>query len=110
LTFDLEETSMRNRQSTQSSLAIWLPAFLGGLLLGGLAGAVGMWLLAPRAGQKTRSQLQKQSTKLFEQAAESMDDIVTEAGDKAGQFAESVQDGASDLQHRAQGLFGRGGQ
>jgi gas vesicle protein len=96
---------MGNRHSTESSLAGWLPAFLGGLLLGGLAGAVAALLLAPRSGEKTRSQIQKHSAKMFEQAAESMEDVVAEAGDKAGQFTDGVQKGVGDLQKSAQSLF-----
>lgn len=89
--------------------SVWLPAFLGGFLLGGLAGAVAALMLAPRSGEKTRSQIQKQSAKMFEQAADSMEEIVAEAGDKAGQFTDGVQKGVGDLQKSAQNLFVKGG-
>lgn len=99
---------MSDRRSTGSSLFLWLPALLAGLVFGALAGATAMWLLAPRSGEKTRSQIQKQGAKMRHQAAESMDDVVTEAADKAHEFTEKVQDGVGDLQQQARGLFGKG--
>ena len=81
---------------------------LVGLLLGSLVGAAAMLLLAPRSGKQTRSKIEKQGAKLRHQAAESMDDMVTEAGDKAHQFTESVQKGVGDLQQHAQDMLGDG--
>jgi len=96
---------MNGKRSKGNSWANRLPAFVAGLLLGGLAGAAAMLLLAPRSGEKTRSEIQKQGEKLRHQAAESMDDVVTGAGDKAHQFTDSVQDEVDDLHQRAQELF-----
>ena len=96
---------MKNRQSNGGSRVKQLLVLLVGLLLGALAGAVAMLLLAPRSGEKTRSQIQKQGAKLQHQAAEGMDDAVTEAGDKAHQFTDSVQSGIGDLQHHAKELL-----
>ena len=96
---------MKARQSDNGFGINRLPALLAGLLLGALAGAVAMLLLAPRSGEKTRSQIQKQGAKLQHQAAEGMDDAVTEAGDKAHQFTDSVQSGIGDLQHHAKKLI-----
>ena len=97
---------MNGQHSTGSSSASRLPAFSAGLLLGGLAGAGAMLLLAPRSGEKTRSKIQKQGAKLRDQAAESMDEMVTEAGDRAHQFTDGVQTGVGELQHKAQDMFG----
>jgi len=96
---------MKNRHSNGGSRVNQLLVFLAGLLIGALAGAVAMLLLAPRSGEKTRSQIQKQGAKLRHQAAESMDDAVTEAGNKAHQFTDSVQSGVEDLQQHAQELL-----
>ena len=96
---------MKNRHSDGGSRVKQLLVLLAGLLLGALAGAVATLLLAPRSGEKTRSQIQKQGAKLRHQAAESMDDAVTEAGDKAHQFTGSVQSGVGELQHHAKELL-----
>ena len=96
---------MKNRHSDGGSRVKQLLVLLAGLLLGALAGAVVMLLLAPRSGEKTRSQIQKQGAKMQHQAAEGMDDAVTEAGDKAHQFTDSVQNGVGELQHQAKKLI-----
>ncbi len=41
-----------------------------------------------------------------DEAVERMEDVVTEAGDKAHQFTDSVQKGASELQQHAQDMLG----
>jgi len=97
---------MNGQHSAGSSSANRLPAFSAGLLLGGLAGAGAMLLLAPRAGKQTRSRIQKQGAKLRHQAAESMEEVVTEAGDKAHQFTDTVHKGVGELQQHAQDLLG----
>ena len=63
---------MNGQHREGSSSANRLPAFLAGLLLGGLAGWRGgrCCLLAPRTGKQTRSKIQKQGAKLREQAAD----------------------------------------
>jgi gas vesicle protein len=81
-------------------------SFLAGLLLGGLAGTVAMLLLAPRGGEETRSQIKKQGAKLRHQADESIEEFVTEAGDKAHQFTNGVHQGVSELQQHTQDILG----
>ena len=96
---------MKNRHSDGGSRVNQLLVLLAGLLLGALAGAVAMLLLAPRSGEKTRSQIQKQGAKLQHQAAEGMDDAVAEAGDKAHQITHDVRKQAEKLEHRGQAMF-----
>ena len=57
-----------------------------GLLIGGLAGALAMLLLAPQSGKKTRAKLQRQSHKLREQTAETVEGAVAQARVKARQI------------------------
>jgi gas vesicle protein len=59
-----------------------------GLLIGGLAGAVSMWLLAPQSGKRTRARLMRQGQELREHATETMDDAVTSAKAKAHQITQ----------------------
>lgn len=98
---------MHKKRNNNGPMSKWL-AFVAGLLLGALGGATAMLLLAPRSGKKTRSQIQKQGAKAFEQASDSMDGVMTEAGDKAHEFADSVQEEVGDLQKQAKGLFSKG--
>ena len=107
---------MKGQCSEDSSSANRRPGFLAGLLLGGLAGlalgalagAAAMLLLAPRSGKQTRSQIQKRGAKLRHQAVDSVEEAVTEAGDKVQQFTDSVQKGVGDLQQHAQDMLGEG--
>ena len=105
---------MNGHYSEGGSSASRLPGLLaglgfggvGGLVVGGVGGAAAGVLLAARAGKQTRSQIQKQGSKLRHQAVESMEDVVTEAGDKAHQFADSVNKGVGELQQQAQDMLG----
>lgn len=97
---------MNSKWHDASPSVRWMPAFLVGLLFGGLAGAAAMLLLAPRAGKKTRVKILKQGAKLRHQAMDGMDEMVTEAGDKTHEFAESVNEGFGDLQQQAQDALG----
>jgi gas vesicle protein len=47
---------------------------LGGLLIGALAGAVAMLLLAPQSGKDTRTQIQKKGIELRDRTTEMMED------------------------------------
>lgn len=96
---------MSSKHRKGSSNMSRLPAFLAGLLVGGLVGAAAMFLLAPRAGEKTRSQILKQGKKLRHQAAQSTEAMMTEAGDNAHHFTDSVHKEAVEFQQHAQELL-----
>jgi gas vesicle protein len=79
-----------------------------GLLIGGLAGAVAMLLLAPQSGNRTRAKLNRQSHELREQAAdavEAVEDAVAQARDKAHQVTHDVRKQAEDLEQRGQAML-----
>jgi gas vesicle protein len=99
---------MKNRSGRGYARANQSLAFLVGLLIGGLTGAAVMLLWAPRSGEKTRSQLQKQGEKLRRHAVEGVEEAVTEAGDKANEFTEGVRHEVSELQKNAQDLIRMG--
>jgi hypothetical protein len=48
---------------------------LAGALIGSLAGATAMLLLAPQSGKRTRAKLQRQSHELREQTAETLESV-----------------------------------
>jgi gas vesicle protein len=78
---------------------------LAGLLIGGLAGAVALLLLAPQSGKKTRAKLQRQSHQLREQTAETMDDAMAQARGTARQITHDVRKQAGKLEQRGQAIL-----
>lgn len=79
--------------------------FLAGLLIGGLAGAGAMLLLAPRSGEKTRAKIQQKSLKLREQTGETVEDAVAQVRSKAHQTAAGLRKQADALQQRGQDML-----
>ncbi|MBN2001777.1 MAG: YtxH domain-containing protein [Anaerolineae bacterium] len=77
-------------------------SFLAGLLVGGLAGAAAMLLLAPQSGKKTRAKIQQKSIKLREQTTEAVEDALKQAGVKAHQITGDVHEQAEALEQRGQ--------
>lgn len=83
----------------------YLSGLLAALLIGSLAGAVAMLLLAPRSGKKTRAKLQRQGHDLREQAGETMEDAMEQARDKTEQITHDVRKQAGKLEQRGQKMF-----
>ena len=80
-------------------------SFLAGILVGGLAGATTMLLLAPQSGQKTRDQIQNKGIELRDQATESVEDVMTQVRRTAQQITGDVREKAEELQQRGQDMF-----
>jgi gas vesicle protein len=78
--------------------------FLGGMMVGGLTGAVTMLLVAPQSGKRTRAKIQQRSIELRDQATDTLDDVVAQTRDKARQIRRSVNDQAEAIRQRAQGM------
>ncbi len=55
--------------------------FLAGILIGGLAGAGTMLLLAPQSGKRTRAQIRHKGLELRDQATDTIQEAMTEARD-----------------------------
>ena len=66
--------------------------FLGGLLLGSVAGAGAMLLMAPQSGKKTRKQLQRKGQKMQKKTAKTVKHKAEQVQDKAHQVTTSIQD------------------
>jgi len=79
--------------------------FLAGLLLGGLAGASTMLLLAPQSGKRTRNQIQEKSIELRDQTVKTVEDTVAQVRTKANQITNNIHKQAEDLQQRGQELL-----
>ena len=75
--------------------------FVAGLLLGGLAGAATMLLLAPQSGEETRAQIQQKSRELRDQTNEAL----SQARTKAGELKETAQERAQELQQQGKDVL-----
>ena len=79
--------------------------FIAGLLMGGIAGALVMLLLAPQSGKKTRAEVQQKSSELREHTTEAVEDALKQAGVKASQIGVGVHEQAETLEQRGQDVI-----
>jgi len=79
--------------------------FFAGLLIGGLAGAVAMLLLAPQSGKRTRTQIQLKGMELRDQTTEAVEDAMVQARTKGRQIRADVREKADELQQRGQAVL-----
>lgn len=79
--------------------------FLAGVLIGGLAGAGVMLLLAPQSGKRTRAQIQLKSMELRDQTTEAVEDAMTQARGKARQIKADAREKAEELRQRGQAML-----
>jgi gas vesicle protein len=79
--------------------------FLAGLLLGSLAGAGAVLLLAPQSGRRTRAKLQQKSITLRDHTAETVEDAVDKARTKARHIKADVRKETKGLEHRGQEML-----
>jgi|SRR5687768_12749906 gas vesicle protein len=70
---------------------------LVGMLIGGLAGAVTMLLLAPQSGKATRRQIQEKSIELRNRTTELLDDTVVQVRSKANTVMVGLKDRGQEL-------------
>jgi gas vesicle protein len=77
---------------------------LAGMLIGGLAGAVTMLLLAPQSGAKTRLKIQEKSIELRDLATEMVDDTLAQLSVDGKKLAISGSQKAKELIHQGQEL------
>jgi gas vesicle protein len=77
---------------------------LTALLIGGLAGAVTMLLLAPQSGEKTRKQIEHKSIELRDQATDLVKDTISQGRSKASKLMTSGRKHFKALKHQGQEL------
>lgn len=76
--------------------------FLAGVLLGGLAGAGAMLLLAPQSGKKTRAIIERKGRKLGKKTAKTIEGSVDQVRAKAHEVVVNIQDQVDDLQQHGE--------
>jgi gas vesicle protein len=77
---------------------------LTGMLIGGLAGAVTMLLLAPQSGEKTRVLIQNKGIELRDYATEMLDDTLAQVRKDSKEFAKVGSQKAKELMQQGQEL------
>ena len=77
---------------------------LAGLLIGGLAGAVTMLLLAPQSGKRTRMQIRQKGFELRDQATGMMEDAMAQARLDGNKITRDGRRKAKELLHQGQDL------
>ena len=82
--------------------------FVAGMIIGGLAGAGAMLLMAPQSGQRTRVQIRRKSMELRDQAVDSMEDAVEQVRTTSQQITANVQKQGDKLQKQADKIQQRG--
>ena len=70
---------------------------LAGVLVGGLAGALTMLLLAPRSGKDTRMQMKEKGIELRDRTTELVEETVAQVRTKANQLAVDLKDRGQDI-------------
>jgi gas vesicle protein len=77
---------------------------LFGVLVGGLAGAVTMLLLAPQSGRDTRVQIQRTGVELRDRTNEMVKDAVSQVRSNANRITVGGREKAKELLHQGQEL------
>ena len=70
---------------------------LAGIVIGGLAGAVTMLLLAPRSGSDTRKQIKEKGIELRDRTSEIMEDTMTQVRTNTNKIAMGVKDHGQEM-------------
>lgn len=75
-----------------------------GMLVGGVAGALTMLLLAPQSGQETRIQIQKKGAELRDRTTEMVEDTIAQVRSSANKISVSGREKVKELKHQGQEL------
>ena len=70
---------------------------LGGMLVGSLAGAVTMLLLAPQSGKDTRKQIQEKGIELRNRTTEMVEDTMAQVRTKANDLTAGLKDRGQEI-------------
>ena len=88
---------MNNENQEYRYLANNVLGVLAGILIGGLAGAVTMLLLAPQSGRDTRRQIKEKSIELRDRTSEMIDDTIAQVRTNTTKLAMGVKDYSKEM-------------
>jgi len=98
------EDIMRNEDQKREYHGSNFLSVLGGLVIGCVAGAVAMLLLAPQSGRDTRMQIREKGIELRDRTTGMMDDAMHQVRLKADQITAGGRQKAEDLKQQGQDL------
>jgi gas vesicle protein len=75
---------------------------LAGLVVGSLAGAATMLLLAPQSGRETRAQIQQKTMELRDRTTQTVEEAMMQARNKTHQITSDIRGKAEELQQQGQ--------
>lgn len=78
--------------------------FLAGLLIGGLAGAVTMLLLAPQSGKDTRMQIREKGSELRDRTTEMVEESMAQVRSNANKLTIGGREKIKELKQHGQEL------
>ena len=99
---------MENYNDEHEHYAYTARGFLAGVLIGGLAGAATMLLLAPQSGQRTRIQIRRRGEDLRDQAMDSVQDAMVQARETSRNITAGVHKQTDKIQQQAEKIQQRG--
>ena len=97
----MQETTTEHTYESEAGNA---GGFLAGMVIGGLAGAGTMLLLAPQSGRRTRAEIQHKGLELRDQTVENFGNRVADARTQARKMTAPARRQVKALQHRGQEL------
>ncbi|MBP7693574.1 MAG: YtxH domain-containing protein [Anaerolineales bacterium] len=96
---------MKKQTTDQTAKGNHPGSFVAGMLMGGLAGAGAMLLLAPSSGKRTRAKLQSKGIELREQTVEAVGEAVAQVRGQTQRVTTDLQTKAEHLQQRGQAVL-----
>ena len=93
------KTQEPNQRRTNSTLSV-----LGGMLVGSMACALAMLLLAPRSGEDTRKQIQEKGIELRDRAAGMVDEAVAQVRSSASKISIGGREKIQEIKQQGQDL------
>jgi len=89
-------------------MAPMLGVFVAGSVIGGLAGALTMLLMAPQSGERTRRQIRRKALKLRDQVADNAEGAMEKAEESLDEALERVRKLRKETIHRVDDVQQRG--
>ncbi len=96
---------MKNETNQHKSHINRPGSFVAGAILGGLAGAGAMLLMAQQSGKKTRDQIELKSFELRDKASDAVDEVVAQTRDTARKITSDLRAKARDIQHSGEQML-----
>lgn len=91
--------SQESKKASNNILSV-----LAGLLIGTLAGAVTMLLLAPKSGKETREQIKEKGIELGDQTTKFVEDTMSQIKSNLDEFTSSGREMMQELKQQGQSL------